>query len=254
LASEERVLETIRLILGTAVAAPGHPELGPFYLVRGTLSATERLTWSAASGNKTRVYLAALAVASALGQSPLPYSVPGSAGNDVLYEGDPSYPTELAALMSEVGETVLTHIGDLDIVAKGAGDDASRTVAATTMKALLLEMAEQLVLAVDLEQPDMAKLLLRTVKLAHAAANAVPTLPDKAALARLEAILQTILARAKAARLLADGSASLAEETKAAVRLGIDAVGAGRAVAAKAAEAVLVPLAERLHALLHPAP
>ena len=75
---------------------PGHPEHGPFYLVKGLLNAIERYEWQESSGAKARVLISLLPLLCAYGQRTLPYTVPKVDSNDVLYGGKASYLTELA--------------------------------------------------------------------------------------------------------------------------------------------------------------
>ncbi|CAN0286445.1 unnamed protein product, partial [Ectocarpus sp. 12 AP-2014] len=78
--------DAVKSLLGALVAAPGHPDLGPFYLLRGLLKAARRhvslvvwLPWPAGSGLLASVYITAAGTLCAMWQERLPYSVGAAA-------------------------------------------------------------------------------------------------------------------------------------------------------------------------------
>ena len=48
----------LKSFLSSMVVVPGHPEHGPFYLVKGLLKASEKYSWKEIKGGKIELYLA----------------------------------------------------------------------------------------------------------------------------------------------------------------------------------------------------
>eukprot|EP00903_Cladosiphon_okamuranus_P009715 g9240.t1 len=67
--------DAVKSLLGALVAAPGHPDLGPFYLLRGLLKAIRSLPWPAGSGLLASLYITAAGSLCIMWQERLPYSV-----------------------------------------------------------------------------------------------------------------------------------------------------------------------------------
>ncbi|CAN0260014.1 unnamed protein product [Ectocarpus fasciculatus] len=86
--------DAVKSLLGALVAAPGHPDLGPFYLLRGLLKAVRRhvsLPWPAGSGLLASLYITAAGTLCAMWQERLPYSVgaaAAAAARGVSSQGD----------------------------------------------------------------------------------------------------------------------------------------------------------------------
>ncbi|CAM9900360.1 unnamed protein product [Scytosiphon promiscuus] len=79
--------DAVKGLLGALVAVPGHPDLGPFYLLRGLLKAVRRLPWPAGSGLLASIYITAAGMLCAMWQERLPYSVGAAARHAAALEG-----------------------------------------------------------------------------------------------------------------------------------------------------------------------
>jgi len=95
------------------VTVPGHPEHGPFYLVKGLLQVAVAHPWQASLPNKAFLLTRLLALFADLYQHSLPYHVPKVESNDVLYVGDDAYTSELLAIIDELIKLVLKHLESL---------------------------------------------------------------------------------------------------------------------------------------------
>ncbi|CAM9667725.1 unnamed protein product, partial [Discosporangium mesarthrocarpum] len=65
--------EAITALIGQLVAAPGHPDLGPFYLLKGLLKGIQRLPWPARTGLLASLYMSTAGLLCAMWQERLPY-------------------------------------------------------------------------------------------------------------------------------------------------------------------------------------
>jgi len=160
-----------------AIAMPGHPEAGPFYLARGILAALARHAWAPSAAASPLRPLACLSTLSLLhaqrAGAPLPVArIAGVDSNDVLYAGDAAYGDELRAAH---GAALAAVVAQLDEAAAGGH------------KAVLLEAAPELL------APDMLREVLATD-----AAAAAPLVARAAALLRAVAPQHPALAPAAA--------------------------------------------------------
>lgn len=80
---------------------PGHPQYGPFYLVKGLVNGLVKFPWSHASDVRTKAYIDLLPVLTAFAQPTLPVHLPRLDSNDVVYAGDPHYSADLNDLYEE---------------------------------------------------------------------------------------------------------------------------------------------------------
>ena len=83
-ASEEDLVKEVSALVSLLVAVPGHPDNGPFYLLKGLLGQLNAFPWRADRTGKSQVYLAIVAALVAFAQPQLPYGAPGIDANDVL--------------------------------------------------------------------------------------------------------------------------------------------------------------------------
>ena len=86
-ATEPKLVAFIKQFCAALVMVPGHPQHGPFYLVRGLLNAVQRVEWNPASGGRAEVSLAVLGAMCVFAQSKFPYKCVGVDANDTLYGG-----------------------------------------------------------------------------------------------------------------------------------------------------------------------
>ena len=107
--------------LSSCLLLPGHPEHGPFHVIRGLLNAFDRFPCSPTQGNRTRLRIWIMPVLAAFARDRLPFHVDGVSSNDELYAGDPAYEDELAALMEELMGDILTDLQDWERTAAEEG-------------------------------------------------------------------------------------------------------------------------------------
>lgn len=110
---ERQLVEQLEQLASLLVAAPGHPEEGPFYLVRGLLKVVIDYPWEEHSAARGMVYLALLKCLYAHAQDTLPYHVAGVDGNDVLYAGEASFMAEIKELMDGLVDLLLKLLAGL---------------------------------------------------------------------------------------------------------------------------------------------
>lgn len=100
--TEPELIEFIKLFVSLLVAVPGHPELGPFYLLRGLLQIVKDYPWEEGSIAKAEIYNAMIALLSVSLRPPFPYAIPGVDGNEVLYAGTIEYEAEIKEFINEL--------------------------------------------------------------------------------------------------------------------------------------------------------
>ena len=130
--SEEMLLSYVRNFTSFLLLFPGHPEHGPFYLVKGLLNAIQACqVWKAEAGGsavgKVRVYLGMLSLFFTYYQKDFPYHIADVESNDTLYGLSPAYLTELAAFI----ETLMTEIMSALVAFSERDDLLSRKQSAT---------------------------------------------------------------------------------------------------------------------------
>jgi hypothetical protein len=79
--SEEMLVNFILSFVSLLVVAPGHPEQGPFYLIKGLLQVVNIYPWEDGSTAKARIFMALLDLFSTLSQKDLPYHISGGTRN-----------------------------------------------------------------------------------------------------------------------------------------------------------------------------
>ena len=149
-------------LAGLLVAMPGHPHHGPFYLLRGLLSALQRLPWSDTAEGRAqhaRALSACLRCCGALAQSPTPYRAEATDTNDVLYAAEPSYGEELLIIATDVATRALREAQaacaagraapaagrkEVEAAALGAADAVCDTLARCGGKAVAAEVGAML--------------------------------------------------------------------------------------------------------------
>jgi len=111
--NEEWLLGFISYFASVLVAVPGHPEQGPFYLVKGLIKVIQDYPWEADSIAKSLAYISLLAYFSTQVQTKLPYHFPKVDANDVLYGGDEECKKELQAIVDRLLELILEQMASL---------------------------------------------------------------------------------------------------------------------------------------------
>ena len=147
--SEEMLLSYVRNFTSFLLLFPGHPEHGPFYLVKGLLNAIQACqVWKADSGGsavgKVRVYLGMLALFFTYYQKDFPYHIADVESNDTLYGLSQPYLTELAAFV----DTLMTEVMSSLVALSERDDLLSRKQSAT----LCLDFANVLLAGMRMDE------------------------------------------------------------------------------------------------------
>jgi hypothetical protein len=100
--TEPELIEFIKLFIASLVAVPGHPELGPFYLLRGLFQVVKDYPWEEGSAAKAEIYVSMIVLLSVSLTPPFPYAIAGVEGNDVLYAGTAEYEAEIREFINEL--------------------------------------------------------------------------------------------------------------------------------------------------------
>jgi len=108
--SEEPLISYLNSFFSMLVVMPGHPEQGPFYLIKGLLKVISDYPWEVTSTAKCRIFLNMLSLMSTYFQTKIPYRMNGVDSNDILYGGDSGYTNELQAIINKLLELVLDEI------------------------------------------------------------------------------------------------------------------------------------------------
>ncbi|KAH8066549.1 hypothetical protein JL722_996 [Aureococcus anophagefferens] len=144
--TEPRLVAFVTKLVGALVAVPGHPDHGPFYLVKGLLNALPKYEhWQKHTGGRAKATLALLPLLAAYAQRRLPYAAPG---------------THLGAVVAAVAE--LTALG-ADDPASGDPPSPARLLKRAE---LVLDLVNGLVAHVVLADGDAAKFAAQLLGLA----------------------------------------------------------------------------------------
>ena len=150
--AEKREVELVSVLSNLCsflVVVPGHPEHGPFYLVKGLLNVLQAAGWRRPASLPT-LSLRVLALLSTYAQRQLPYRVAGVDSNDVLYAAEPAYQRELKALSAQVLQTLMRQIASLGERSEGQARRAQAAIAVQLFELLVSSAAlgrDQVVLA-----------------------------------------------------------------------------------------------------------
>jgi len=99
------------------IVIPGHPEAGPFYLLKGLINAIQNYQWVEVDG-KALAYIGLLDMLAAVRQSELPLKVEGVELNDILFDGDDRYFGELDVIANTLYKETIVHINEMVNVQK----------------------------------------------------------------------------------------------------------------------------------------
>jgi hypothetical protein len=104
----------LQALLAALVVLPGHPEHGPFYVLKNCLEALPKVQWRPGSEHcRTAVYISAAHLLCTYAQTSLPNKLPNVESNDVLYTNSPRYMNELHELLSSVLDQICTQLEQL---------------------------------------------------------------------------------------------------------------------------------------------
>ncbi len=85
--SEPLLLDVVCNVMSALVVAPGHPQEGPFFLVKRLLNVLGEYQWPSGNTTKTALYIKMARLLCAYSQKRLPYHVAAIESNDTLYAG-----------------------------------------------------------------------------------------------------------------------------------------------------------------------
>lgn len=108
--SEPLLIEFIKSFISTLISVPGHPEMGPFYLLRGLYKVIKDYKWEEGSTGKAESYISMVILLSSTFRTPFPYSYENLEGNDVLYVGTAEYEEEIQQFIDELIQDILHEL------------------------------------------------------------------------------------------------------------------------------------------------
>jgi len=149
------LVEYVGNFCGVLLCIPGHPDHGPFYLVRGLQKSLERWKpWeNDNSADKARVLLKILGLCCAYWQDRFLYRVEGVDSNDLLYGGTKEYRVELIELINDAMNEVMNIIAAM-------GKDTKSIIKQKQYSSLVLQFMEVMITNFELN----AQVASRTFK------------------------------------------------------------------------------------------
>ncbi|EGC31165.1 hypothetical protein DICPUDRAFT_50342 [Dictyostelium purpureum] len=111
--TEDWTISYISSFISLLVVAPGHPENGPFYLVKALHKVIKEYTWESGSTAKAKIFIQLLALCSSWSQQQLPYHIDKVESNDQLFTEDPEFTTELTELYNSLIKEILSELNNL---------------------------------------------------------------------------------------------------------------------------------------------
>jgi VPS35 endosomal protein-sorting factor-like len=112
--TEHEMLEYVNNFASFLLLFPGHPQHGPFYLVKGLLNAVQQYdTWKNATPAKTQFYIGVLRLLCTYSQRNFPYHIDRVDSNDRLYGGDASYHEQLNSLLVTLIQEIFGQLKDI---------------------------------------------------------------------------------------------------------------------------------------------
>ncbi len=150
--TEEKLGGIIRQLLSLLVIAPGHPEHGPFYVVKGLYNALGKYQWQPHTGVQVRCYIDMLALLSVYAQPKFPYKMLHVESNDELYGSSPGYVTELGEVLGQCVDEIIKLLTAL------TAEKNDNTTKAVQTK-LVLELNCQLASCMELNESSVAYMM-----------------------------------------------------------------------------------------------
>ena len=146
LPSEPRLLEFFKSFLSSLIIVPGHPEHGPFYLIKGLRNAVSKYEWKEGHGGKTELFIYILPVLSAWSQRKLPYCIDSVDSNDSLFGGNALFLGQCADQFVELFDEILVGLSE------GAEYENGNDKAKKRCADLIVLLVNVLVVNVDLSE------------------------------------------------------------------------------------------------------
>eukprot|EP01133_Synstelium_polycarpum_P000225 gene225-275_t len=111
--TEDWTVSYLSSFISLLVVAPGHPESGPFYLVKALHKVVKEYPWERATTGKSRVLVQLMNLCSAWAQNTLPYHIERVESNDQLFAADPDFVSELNEFYGILIKDVLAELNIL---------------------------------------------------------------------------------------------------------------------------------------------
>jgi hypothetical protein len=104
------LVEFVHNFIAILISVPGHPEFGPFYLLRGLQKVIQEYPWPEGTSSKADIYNSMIAMLSASSQRSLPYHFPKVEANDILYGGTQEFEQETNEYINELIALIMEEI------------------------------------------------------------------------------------------------------------------------------------------------
>ncbi|EFA82898.1 hypothetical protein PPL_03676 [Heterostelium album PN500] len=111
--TEDWTVAYLSEFISLLVVAPGHPEAGPFYLIKALHKVIKDYQWERATTGKARVLIQMMNLCSAWAQNSLPYHIERVESNDELFASDPDFVSELNEFYGLLIKEVLAELNIL---------------------------------------------------------------------------------------------------------------------------------------------
>ncbi|KAN0053116.1 hypothetical protein ACTA71_012598 [Dictyostelium dimigraforme] len=105
--TEDWTISYISDFISLLVVTPGHPESGPFYLVKALYKVVKEYQWESSSTAKSKIFIQLLLLCSSWAQTSLPYHIEKVESNDQLFTEDPEFNTELTEFYNSLIKEIL---------------------------------------------------------------------------------------------------------------------------------------------------
>ncbi|GAM18399.1 hypothetical protein SAMD00019534_015740 [Acytostelium subglobosum LB1] len=108
--TEEWTVSYLSNFVSLLVVAPGHPESGPFYLVKALHKVVKDYPWEKGTTGKAKIMVQLMGLCSTWAQDSLPYHFDKVESNDHLFAADPDFISELNELYGLLIKDVLSEL------------------------------------------------------------------------------------------------------------------------------------------------
>ncbi|KAK5575392.1 hypothetical protein RB653_010652 [Dictyostelium firmibasis] len=105
--TEDWTISYLSDFISLLVVTPGHPESGPFYLVKALYKVVKEYQWEPSSTAKSKIFIQLLLLCSSWAQTSLPYHIEKVESNDQLFTEDPEFNTELTEFYNSLIKEIL---------------------------------------------------------------------------------------------------------------------------------------------------
>lgn len=155
---EEDFVSYLRELASFLLLFPGHPEQGPFYLIKAMLNHVQGYEpWKSNVQGKIRVYMGVLSLFCTYYQRNFPYHIDKVESNDTMYANDPAYMKQVLQYIDRLVTEIFAQLTEI-----GAGGDL---MARKRQGTLALEFVNMLVSSLEMN-PESATVVVRLYQLA----------------------------------------------------------------------------------------